>query len=207
VTNANPALNPERLTGFEGGVLYVRGMMSARVAAFWNQLDDAITNVTINTTPALITRQRQNTDTVRASGFEFEAEYQPRPYWTVSALFVATRSIFSSAPEQPDIEGNSVPQVPIVNVGGSVTYAGPQGFTGAMQVRAVGRQFDDDLNVFELETFGVVDLTASQEVRRGVSIYAAFENLFDTDYDVGKTPLRTLGYPRTFRMGARVFLP
>ena len=207
VTTANPELNPERLTGFEGGVLYAKGMLSARVTAFWNQLDDAITNVTIGTTPALITRQRQNTDTVRASGLEFEADYQPHPEWTMSALFVATRSIFSSAPAQPDIEGNSVPQVPIVHVGGSVTYANPRGFTGAMQIRAVGRQFDDDRNVFELETFGVVDLTVSQEVSRGVNVYAAFENLFDTEYDVGRTPRRTIGYPRTFRMGARVFLP
>jgi hypothetical protein len=38
-------------------------------------------------------------------------------------------------------------------------------------------------------------------------VFAAVENLFDVDYDVGRTPIRTIGWPRTFRIGARVFLP
>jgi hypothetical protein len=40
-----------------------------------------------------------------------------------------------------------------------------------------------------------------------LNIFLAVENLFDTDYDVGRTPIRTVGWPRSARMGVRVFLP
>jgi outer membrane receptor protein involved in Fe transport len=71
----------------------------------------------------------------------------------------------------------------------------------------LGAQFDDDLNVFTLEGFTVFDASASQQLMRGLHLFAAVENLFDTDYDVGRTPLRTIGWPRTVRVGVRVFLP
>ena len=207
LTNPNPLLDPETLTGFEGGVLFTRNIVSTRITAFWNELDGAITNVTIATTPALITRQRQNTDTVRASGVEVEADVRPNERWTFGGLIGITRSTFADAPAQPAIEGNRVPQVPSFQLGGNLTYVDPRGFTGAVQARAFGAQFDDDLNEFELDGFGVMDASATQELLRGLHIFAAVENLFDVDYDVGRTPIRTIGWPRTFRIGARVFLP
>jgi outer membrane receptor protein involved in Fe transport len=207
LTNPNPELNPERLTGVEGGILWSRRGVSARVTAFANELDDAITNVTIGTVGAAITRQRQNTDSVHATGVEVEADFRLHPRWTVDALAAATRSTFSSSPFQPALEGNRVPQVPSFQLGGTVTYVDPRGFTGSLQGRVLGEQFDDDLNVFTLEGFTVWDGSASQQLRRGLNVFAAVENIFDTDYDVGRTPLRTIGWPRTVRVGVRVFLP
>jgi len=207
-TNPNPELNPERLTGFEGGVLMTRGISSARVTGFWNQLSGAVTNVTITAPGATpILRQRQNTDTIRASGLELEADFRPFVGWTFSGLAVVTRSHFASSPDQPQLEGNRTPQVPGYQLGGTVTYADPRGFTGSVQARVIGSQFDDDLNEFNLETFGVVDASASQELVRGVNVFAAIENLFNKDYDVGRTPIRTIGWPRTARVGVRIFLP
>jgi outer membrane receptor protein involved in Fe transport len=206
VTNPNPLLDPEALTGLEGGVLWTRGLVSTRVTAFWNELDHAITNVTIRTTPSIL-RQRQNTDTVRASGIEIEADVRPSDRWTFSGLVGLTRSTFTEAPAQPAIEGNRVPQVPTFQLGGTATFTDPRGFTGALQARVFGAQFDDDLNAFELEGYGVLDASVTQALVRGLHVFAAVENLFDADYDVGRTPIRTIGWPRTFRIGARVFLP
>jgi outer membrane receptor protein involved in Fe transport len=207
VTNPNPRLDPERLTGFDAGVLFTRARVSARATAFWNQLDDAITNVTITTTPAQITRQRQNTDTVRASGLELEADVRPHARWTVGGLVALTRSRFTNTPAQPALEDKRIPQVPTYQLGGTITYVDPRAFTGSLQLRVVGDQFDDDLNQFELDAFTVVDASASQALRRGVHVFVAVENLFDVDYDVGRTPLRTVGWPRTVRGGIRLFLP
>jgi outer membrane receptor protein involved in Fe transport len=207
VTSPNPRLDPERLTGVDGGILFTASRLSARVTGFWNQLDDAITNVTIATTPILIMRQRQNTDTVRAMGVEMEADVRPAARLTLGALVVFTHSRFTHTPAQPALEGNWIPQVPNYQVGGSVTYADPRGFTGSMQLRAFGDQYDDDLNVYKLDGFGVVDVSASQALRRGLHVFVAVENLFDTEYDVGRTPIRTIGWPRTARAGVRVFLP
>jgi outer membrane receptor protein involved in Fe transport len=207
VTNPNPELDPERLTGFDGGALFAWEQVSARVTGFWNQLDDGVTNVTIAVVGNQITRQRQNTDTVRASGVEIEADYRPFPGWTVGALAGVTRSSFAKAPNQPTLVGNRVPQVPSYQLGLSATYVDRRGFTAATQIRRVGAQFDDDLNLFELGAFGVIDASVSQELQRGLNIFLAIENLLDADYDVGRTPIRTIGWPRSARMGVRLFLP
>jgi outer membrane receptor protein involved in Fe transport len=211
VTNANPELDPERLTGFDGGVLFSLPRVSARVTGFFNELDGAITNVTVARPPGApanqITRQRQNTDTVRATGIELEADVRPHPRFTAGGVVVLTRSRFQETPAQPLIEGNRLPQVPTYQLGATVTYVDPRGFTGSLQARRIGAQFDDDQNQLELAPYGVVDLSLSQEVRRGLHAFLALENLFDAEYDVGRTPLRTIGWPRTVRIGVRVFLP
>jgi len=185
-------------------VLIAHGPLSARATVFTNQLKNAVTNVTLIENAL---RERQNTDTIRASGVEIEASLRPHPRWTVGGLAVFTRSRFDEAPKQPEIEGNHVPQVPPFQLGGSVTYNDPIGFTGSVQARAFGSQFDDDLNLLELQEYGVVDFSASQQLLRGLNVFVAMENLFDKDYDVGRTPLRTIGWPRTARVGVRVFLP
>ena len=209
LTRANAELDPERLTGFDGGVLFAWRPLSARLTGFWNELDGAITNVTLTPppVPGQITRQRQNTDTVRAKGIELEADYRPIARWTFGGLVAITRSTFVDAPVQAVLVGNRVPQVPSYQLGVSATYVDPRGFTGSLQARRIGSQFDDDLNVFELESFGVVDISASQELQRGLHVFLAIENLADLDYDVGRTPIRTIGWPRTARMGFRLFLP
>ena len=209
VTRANPQLDPEHLTGVDGGALFSWPRLSTRVTGFWNELDGAITNVTLTPppVPGQITRQRQNTDTVSAKGLEIEADYRPLAGWTLGALAVLTRSTFEDAPIQPALVGNRVPQVPSYQLGITATYVDRRGFTGSVQARRVGMQFDDDLNVFELEPFGVVDASVSQELIRGLNIFLAVENIGNVDYDVGRTPIRTIGWPRTARVGVRVFLP
>ena len=207
VTNPNPRLDPEQLGGAEGGALFASGPVSARVTGFWNRLTDAITNVTTTIAPTQITRQRQNTDTVRAAGVEIEADVRPHPHWTIGGVIAVTRSTFTNTPAQPALDGKRVPQVPAYQLGATLTYLDPARFTAALQIRTLGDQFDDDLNEFELNGFTVVDVTASKEVRRRVHGFIAIENLFDTDYDVGRTPIRTIGWPRTARAGIRLFLP
>lgn len=207
VTNPNPLLQPERLTGVEGGLLVAGARSSARVTAFWNVLDQAIANITLLVTPTQITRQRQNADQIRAAGVEIEADWRPSRHLAFSALAVFTSSIFRHTPKQPAIQGNRVPQVPQVQVGAGVTYADPRLATLATQVRFVGAQFDDDLNQFRLDRFGVMDLYAGRGVTRSLQVFFAVENVFDTEYDVGRTPVRTVGWPRTLRGGVRVFWP
>jgi outer membrane receptor protein involved in Fe transport len=205
VTEPNPQLDPETLTGAEGGVLLAfGGGVSARVTAFTNQLENAVTNVTIIENAL---RQRQNTDTIRSSGVEVEVDLRPHPRLAIGGVAVATRARFAETPAQPEIEGNRVPQVPTFQLGGSATYTDPIGFTAAVQSRVFGAQFDDDRNELELDEYGVLDLSFSQRLVQGFSVFMSIENLFDKDYDVGRTPLRTIGWPRTYRFGVRMFMP
>ena len=207
VTNPNPALNPERLTSFEGGVLFGTPRASARITAFHNVLDEAISNVTISSTPALITRERQNTDEVGASGVELEGDIRPHQRVTISLFGAFTSSHYNDTPKQPAIEGNRVPQVPRYHVGAGVIAEVPRVATFTVQARFVGDQFDDDLNTLTLENYAVMDASASRQVSRTFHVFVGVENLFDVEYDVARTPVRSIGWPRSVRAGVRLFMP
>lgn len=207
VTNPNPLLEPERLTGVEGGVLYRFDRLSTRATAFLNQLDGAIANITLSTTPAQITRQRQNSDEIRSNGLELEADYRVHTTITVNGQVTFTSAHFRGSIAAPAIEGNRVPQVPRVQFGAGFTWADPALATVAVQVRGTGSQFDDDLNELELTSFAVVDAMISRSVGRLAQAFVAVENLFDEEYDTGRTPLRTIGWPRSVRVGVRFTLP
>jgi outer membrane receptor protein involved in Fe transport len=206
VTNPNPLLDPETLTGVEGGALVTWSRVSTRVTAFYNNLDGAIANITLSSTPALITRERRNSDTIHATGVEIEADARLTPTLSVNGQIVFTSSHFRGSVATPAIEGNQVPQVPDVQGGAGITWTDPRWLTAAMQVRFSGEQFDDDLNTFVLGAFGVVDVHASRMVTSGFTGFLSIENLFDQIYDTGRTPIRTVGWPRTVRVGVRIAL-
>ena len=202
-TRPNEALQPERLTGAEGGVLLARGPASARVTAFWNVLDDTITNVTLSITPQLITRQRANADKVRAAGLEVEGELRMPASLTAAVSAALVNSRFKG---DTSLRGNRVPQVPKYNVGATLRYAS-SAWGGSAQLRVTGAQFEDDLNLFTLRRATVLDLMGSRRFGTRFSVFAAVENVFDREYDVGRTPTLTTGLPRAARVGLQVSLP
>lgn len=209
VTNPNSQLEPERLTGVEGGVLVTQGPLSVRVTAFRNVLDGAIANFTLSQAGSTITRERRNSDEIRAAGAEVEIDVRVHRTLTLNAQTTFTSSHFGGSLATPTLEGNRVPQVPRVQFGAGATWSAPQAVNVAAQLRGSGSQFDDDQNTpaFELEAYAVVDVSVSRPVTRSLHGFIAVENLFDKDYDVGRTPLRTIGWPRTVRAGVRVALP
>ena len=206
ITNANPELEPETLTGVEGGVLAEYTRTSIRATAFLNNLDGAIANVTLSQTPTAIIRQRQNSDSIRATGVEIELDTRFTNTLSASAQVVFTSSHFRGSVATPAIADNEVPQVPNIQGGLSLTWADPKWLTAATQVRFSGEQFDDDLNTpaFILGAYGVWDATASRAITRGINGFVAIENILDTEYDTARTPLRSIGWPRTVRVGARI---
>ncbi len=206
VTNPNPLLDPETLTGVEGGVLASWDRVTARVTGFYNSLDGAIANITLSSTPTLITRERRNSDEIRAGGVELEADARLTSTVGLNGQIVFTSSHFRGSVATPAIEGNQVPQVPVVQGGVGLTWTDPRLVTAAVQVRFSGEQYDDDANRFVLGAYGVVDLQVSRAVTRGLVGFFAVENLFDEDYDAGRTPIRLVGWPRSVRVGLRVAL-
>ena len=207
LTNANPLLEPEQLTGAEAGAGWRTRALSARATVYWNSLEDAVTNVTIASTPAQVTRQRQNTDTLRAAGVELEAEWRPVAWLRATGAGVVGDARVHSAPAQPQLEGKTVPQSPSYHVTGGVTVLTEALGTLTVHVRRTGRQFDDDLNTLVLAPFTVVDVGVSRHVTRGLAVSVAVENLFDAEYDVARTPTRSVGWPQTVRAGLRWFFP
>jgi outer membrane receptor protein involved in Fe transport len=206
VTNANPLLEPETLTGVEGGVLTQWSKASFRATAFFNDLDGAIANVTLTQTPTATVRQRQNSDSIRATGVEMEVDTRLSSALSLNGQLVLTSSHFRGSVALPAIADNQVPQVPVWQGGVGLTWAEPRWFTAATQVRFSGESYDDDLNTeaFILGAYGVWDASVSRAVTRGLNAFFAVENILDKEYDTARNPLRQVGWPRTLRVGARV---
>ena len=212
-TRANEALEPERMTGGDAGVVIGDARASARITGFWNRLDNAITAITCSpagvcpgglvSTATQIIRLRSNADRLQSNGAELEGSVRLAGGFAVNAAAGITSVHFTG---NTALRGNRVPQVPSYNFGGGVQY-NRLPWTASAQLRVTGAQFEDDLNLFTLRRATVVDVFGSRTIARWISAFAAVENLFDSIYDVGRTPVLTTGLPRSARVGVRMFFP
>jgi outer membrane receptor protein involved in Fe transport len=202
-TNPNEALAPEMLTGADAGVLASRGRLSARVTGFWNVLDEVITNVTLSSTPQLIIKQRANADKMRTAGVEFETSVRVRASWSMAFSGAIVDARFKG---ETSLRDNRVPQVPEYNLGLSTRYS-HNTWMASGQLRVTGPQFEDDLNAFTLRRATVLDVFGSRSFGDRVSGFVAVENVFNSEYDVGRTPILTTGLPRAARAGVQISLP
>ncbi len=203
VTVANEALTPEHLRMADAGVVFSRGRAGARVTGFWSVLDDTVTNVTVSTSPSLNIRQRQNAGSMRSTGVEFEADVRLPHSWTAAFTASIIDARFSGSTR---LSGYRVPQVAKYSAGAGVRF-NTGVWTASSQIRITGPQFDDDVNTRMLKRAAVVDLFGGRTLVRRLMMFVAIENLFDTDYEVGRIPIRTLGLPRAVRGGVQILFP
>jgi outer membrane receptor protein involved in Fe transport len=201
LTLANDGLVREALTGAELSSLWSSSRWSWRATMFGTTLDDAITNVTISTTPTLVTRQRQNAATVRSLGFEVEADVRLDARFAVAGNITATRARFDGG----TLDGLDVPQVPRYQSAVSLRFTDPHVLTASLQVRAIGQQFEDDRNTLPLSPVGIVDVYAGRRIARDLHAFVAVENVLDEEVPTGRTPILTVGLPRCVRVGVRYF--
>ena len=211
-TEFNPNLRAERLTGAEGGAI-VTGWsqrLMLRGNFFWSQITRPVANVTLSTTPSLITRQRRNLGSTISQGVEVEASGQLSNSVTVSGGYQythATVTNFSVDPAltglNPSLVGLNVPQIPRHQFDFQARYSRPF-ILLAVQGRFGGNQFDDDQNTLLLRRYFALDATASHTLRPGVDLFVAVENLLNQRYDVGRTPVLTVGPPILARAGLRL---
>ncbi len=159
--------------------------------------------MTLQTTPALITRQRQNLGRTRSRGVELETEARLNQFWHLSAGYLFDDATVVRFPANTALEGLMIPQVPRHQATFQARYANPSIITIGFQGRASSAQFDDDQNLFRLGSYFTLDLFLSRRVAPGLEAFVAAENLFGQRYEIGKTPLITLGPPTLVRAGFR----
>jgi outer membrane receptor protein involved in Fe transport len=205
LTLANDKLRAERLTGGEAGASFAAldHKLNIRGTFFWSEITRPIANVTLSVTPALITRQRQNLGRTRSRGVDVEAEARVTNTVSFSGGYQFIDATVLQFPGNTSLEGLLIPQVPRHLLTFQARYSNPHRLTVAIQGRAVGLQFDDDQNQFRLDRYFTLDAFASRSLGRGVEVFGAFENLFNERYDIGRTPVRTIGPPLLARVGFR----
>lgn len=205
VTLANPALTGEHLTGGEAGVSQTvwRNRLTLRGIFFWSDIAEPVANVTIASTPVLITRQKQNLGESQARGFELAGEMQLTERWQISAAYLFVNSIVLHFAANPILIGNFLPQVPQNQFSVQTSYSGRQWNVG-VQARFLGNQFDDDLNTLPLGRAFSLDAQVSRALGRHTSIYFAAQNLTNDRFYISATPVYTVGPPVFVRGGIRI---
>lgn len=212
VTAAGLRLDPERMSVGELGLEYrLPTGLTARATAFWNEMRDAITEVTlppgaVEDCPAGTTcRRRVNLEETRVIGTELEGEYVLSPAWSVRAGYVYQESWVIRATAQPSIQGNRLAQVPRHRASTEVRHRRPGWPTLSARLRYVGPRYEDDLNTVRLGGAVVVDLSASAPVGAWGELFVAVENLLDEEVETGRTTdgVVTTGAPRLVRGGLR----
>ncbi len=205
VTEANPNLNSELLTGAETGALWSNpaGRLTARAVAFWMEIDRPIANVTLAQTPSLITRERENLGRTRSRGIEAEITARLAPGLTLAAGGALDDATVTSFAAEPALVGKRVPEVPRQSLSLGLTWERERVAAFGVQARYVGQQFDDDLNQLPLRSWTGLDATATRPLPHGLAVFVAGENLLGNRAEVARTPLLTLGAPRLLRAGVR----
>ncbi|HEX6729226.1 MAG TPA: TonB-dependent receptor, partial [Pyrinomonadaceae bacterium] len=208
LTLANENLRAERLSGAEAGmrISILDDRLSVRSNIFWNEITRPVANVTLQTTAALITRQRQNLGRTRSRGFELHSEVAFNRNWNLTAGYLLADASVVRFPVNVGLEGLRIPQIARHQFTFQTRYSNPSVLTVGLQGRGASSQFDDDQNIFRLAPYFTLDAFVARRVTNHLEIFGAIENVFDQRYEVGKTPVTTLGPPILVRGGFRVQL-
>ena len=181
--------------------------LELRGTFFWSDIVNPVANVTLSTTPSLITRQRQNLGRTRSRGLELDSVVHLTRSIQVSAGYDYTDATVLRFPVNTALQGLDIPQVPRHSFTWEARYWNPKVILLSVQGRFIGRQFDDDQNQLPLGSFYAMDFLAGRSLTRHLEIFAAAENILNQQYMVARTPITNLGPPVLFRIGLKLNYP
>ena len=217
LTEANAALEPERLTGVEGGWAWTGERASLTATVFWNEIDAAIVNVTIGAGPRVfpragfvpaggVLRQRMNAGAIEATGLEIDGRFEVGDALSVRAAVSVTDAHLDGGVLAPQLTGLRPAQAPDWSATAGVDWRATDRLTLAADLRWESRRFEDDLNSRVLEAAVTADVRAEWAVSPSTRIWFAADNLFDAEVEVSETATGVAGFgpPRTFSLGVRL---
>ena len=217
LTQNNPYLNAERLTGAEAGVniTTLERKLDLRGTFFWSDIVDPVENVTTNPTSSPVIRQKENLGRIRSRGVELDGVVHISRDVQISAGydFTAATVVNYTVPQGAiSLLGNRMAQVPRNIFTWEARYWNPSRILLSVQGRFVGNQFDDDQNQYPLGRFYTMDLQLGRNITRNMEVFVAAENLLDQRYNVANTPvangsLFNIGPPILYRVGLRLNFP
>jgi outer membrane receptor protein involved in Fe transport len=205
LTLANADLAAERLGGVDAGIGFDRNHAHVRATFFFAHVAHPVANVTLSTTPALITRQRQNAGALESRGIQLTGSTVIGRDWTLRGDYQFADSTITRFDPNPALVGKRVPQVPQHSFATSLMFQrGP--WTAALSGRVTSQQYDDDLNAFDLGGSSSFDLYAARRWNYHVETFVSGENLLDQRDFIARTPTPNLSLPFSARIGIRITL-
>ncbi len=170
---------------------------------FGGVVTDPVENVTISSTPSLITRVRENLGKTQTYGLQVGTDIRFTNRIELTAGYQFNNTTVASYPVNPALVGNMIPLVPQNEFTFQGTWLAPKSFFVAIQGRTESNEFDDDQNLFPLGSYFVLSATVSHPLPKGFTIFFQGENLTNETYNIGKTPIPTIGQPILVRGGLR----
>ena len=205
ITLPNASLRSERATGFEFGSLVTAGRLgSVRGSYFFTQVNRPVAAVTLSSTPTSTLLQRQNLGQLTSKGFAAEWELHPASFMTLIGGYQLAISTVTRFQADPALVGNWTPQVPRNLATLQMRFERSRLGAIAVDLRTSGQQFEDQSNQYRLAGYAQVDLYAEHNLGEHWQLYASTQNLLNQPVEAGRTPLLTLGSPRTVSGGIRL---
>jgi outer membrane receptor protein involved in Fe transport len=217
ITEANAALRPETLRGIEAGLAFNRDYVAWGATVFWNEIEDAIVNVTVAEGPGVfpragfvpeggVLRQRQNAGTIGAWGAELNGSVQVSKALSLNAAASWTDAEVDGGTAAPQLTGLRPAQAPEWSATAGLDWRATDRLTLSAAARYESARFDDDLNSRVLDAAVTLDARAEWTLTNQAMLWLAVDNLFDEDIEVSETGLGVAGYgpPRTVSAGIRL---
>jgi outer membrane receptor protein involved in Fe transport len=207
----NAALAPERVNGFEGGVtLAPAAGVSLAATVFHNRLSNAIANVTAGTGPGTFPlvgfvagtyRVRRNLDAIRSNGLEVDASWQLGPLNARASW----SHIDARVRDAGVLDGLRPAQTPRDQVSATLG-ATHGGASGAITLRYVAGQFEDDANTRTLAPATTFDAYIAVPITSAIAVEFRAENLSNERVEAGISGADVIerATPRTLWVGLRV---
>lgn len=212
-TEANAGLSPERLYGAEIGAGGA-SVLTWDADLFYNQLANAITNVTIGKGPGSFPVagfvpaggtlfQRMNAGRVNAYGLEGEVERRLGQRLDLRIAADLTHARVDGGSQAPQLTGLRPAETPEATVTATAAWKIAPPLTVFATLRYESARYDDDQNTRRIAPGTGVDARLEWRIAGGVMAFVGAENLFDADIQTGRSAANVVTYdaPRIVSVG------
>jgi len=215
-TAANPALQPERLKGIDGGIDW-SPLPNIKFSGtlFHNILDHAIGNVTIAQGPGTfpgvgfvgaggVYRQRGNLDAIRSNGVELEGHVTDGQ-WRLSASYAYIDARVRGSGLSAPLDGLRPAQTPRNQASVTLGRESLWGLSASATLRYVSGQYEDDQNSRTDKRATTLDLSAGIPLSGRLSLELRAENVTNALIEATVASDGTIerANPRTLWVGLR----
>ncbi len=203
ITSANANLKPEQLYGEELGSGGQHAGWKWSLTAFYNQLANAITNVTVSTTPQLTFQQRENAGTIDALGLEGEASVALSKQLVLYGAYALTDARVHAHGPAAQLNGKRPAQDPVATITAGADYSPLDPLRLSARVRYESARYNDDLNRQRLGAAVTIDLRADWRLRQAWDAYISLDNAANARvaYQVDAPGVDLYAEPRRLMVG------
>lgn len=200
----NSELTPEILRiGGEFGTDLSLGSFNLRTTFFWNEIQDAITPVTLSAAPLVL--QSKNIASTRNRGVAIAAPWRMSRQWSLLPDYTYTDAVITKSPLNTALEGKMSPDLPRHQATLKLGFDDARIATMRLGARYVGQRWGNEVNTQNLDEHFVLDLGLSRWITKNLEVYFDGENLLDRRYtavQIGALPV--LGEPLYVALGVRL---